>query len=78
MPSLWQMRLRSPGIPKMADRTFSDILEEITACEVAIGTDGDADGSKATRLRALKQEVYDHPSAAAGRDLPPVVGVLGR
>lgn len=76
MPPLWHSRLHSPGIHKMANRDFAVILEEITATEISIGTDGD-DGFKAHKLQNLKQEAYEHPDAAAGRDLPPIIGVLG-
>jgi len=61
----------------MDHRDFAVILEEITALEVSIGTEGDAHGTKADVLASRKREAYDHPAAAPGRDLPPIVGVLG-
>lgn len=77
MPPLWPLRLLFPGIPKMADRNFSDILEEITGCEQAILMGADPGGHQACRLEALRCEAYNHPAAAAGRDLPPIIGTIG-
>lgn len=56
---------------------FAAILEEITAYEISIGVDGDSDGVKAQKLQILKQQAYDHPAGAAGRDLPPIIGTIG-
>lgn len=58
-------------------RKFADILEEITGVEQAIRLTSDPGGHQANRLAALKVEALDHPDAAAGKDLPPIVGYIG-
>lgn len=54
----------------MPERTLADILDEITAFEIK-------DGHDSPKVKKLREEVYNHPDAFAGRDLPPVVGILG-
>lgn len=71
------MRLHFPGILKMAIQSFASLLEEITEHEQAIALGNDPDGYHARRLDVLRHEVREHPAAAAGRDLPSIIGVLG-
>ena len=59
-------------------RRFADILEEITGCEMAVSLTPDPGGHQARRLAALRQEVLAHPDAAAGKDLPPITGTIGK
>ncbi len=54
----------------MEDRTLGAILEEVTAAEQEFGLESE----QASKLR---EEARNHPSAAAGRDLPPITGYIG-
>jgi hypothetical protein len=54
----------------MTERTLAVILEEVTASEIS-------DGIDSPRAKRLREEARNHPSAAAGRDLPPIIGYMG-
>lgn len=54
----------------MRDRTLAEILEEIEAKERIASL-------LAADIGRLRLEARDHPSSAAGRDLPPIIGYIG-
>lgn len=55
----------------MTERTLAEILEDITAHEIM-------SGPNSPRVIKLREDARNHPEAAAGRDLPPIVGTIGR
>jgi hypothetical protein len=51
-------------------RTLADILEDVTAAEQKYGIES-------PEAQKLREEARNHPSAAPGRDLPPIIGRMG-
>ena len=54
----------------MSNRTLANILEDVTAAEQKHGIDS-------PEVAKLREEACAHPDAAAGKDLPPIIGRMG-